>query len=59
MRNWKKKKLNRQRTFGLHKRLGMSVTAEELLAFTEGPATQSRPPSTYMQDATVVFYFQA
>jgi len=39
--------------------LGISITAEELLAFKEGPAAQSRPTSTYMQDATVVFYLHA
>jgi hypothetical protein len=52
----KKKKRKRHRTFRLHTRLGISVTAEELLAFTEGPAAQSPPTSTYMQDDTVVFY---
>jgi len=54
-----KKKKERQRTFGLHTRLGIYITAEELKAFKEDPAPQSGPTSTYMQDATVIFYFQA
>lgn len=58
-RGRRNKKKKRQRTFGLHTRLGIYITAEELKAFKEDPAPQSGPTSTYMQDATVIFYFQA
>ena len=39
--------------------LAISITAEELLAFNEVSVAQSWPTSAHMQDATVVFYFQA